>query len=237
MKLLRVKASHFKYCQEQYTIDLVAKSRKSAEDKEYELQEIAPGLFVYSTAAFVGKNASGKSTAIELLDCCYSILGDFRLEGKHFSYDGVQLEITFYHEGNLYRYDVTLGASASLANQANFCDEHVYRKPYYKTNAKEIYDTEAYMELKDLGDLPDDTSVIFFVLKKKQTRAIFFDSFEDGADTYQLLFRAMKSYGIGVDILANVLRIFDENIDDLKQLDDHNYQLVFQGREKIMSDT
>ena len=107
MKLLRVKASHFKNCQEQYTIDLVAKSRKSAEDKEYELQEIAPGLFVYSTAAFVGKNASGKSTAIELLDCCYSILGGFRLEGKHYSYDGIQLEITFYHEGNLYRYNVT----------------------------------------------------------------------------------------------------------------------------------
>ena len=45
MKLLRVKANHFKNCCDGYTIDLVAKSRKTAEDKEYELQEIAPGCF------------------------------------------------------------------------------------------------------------------------------------------------------------------------------------------------
>ena len=49
MKLLRVKANHFKNCSEGYTIDLVAKSRKTAEDKEYELQ-MEPGskLFLYT---------------------------------------------------------------------------------------------------------------------------------------------------------------------------------------------
>lgn len=93
MKLLRVKANNFKNCCDGFTIDLTPKARKSSEDKEYELQEIAPGLFAFNTLAFIGKNASGKTTAIELLDCAYSILGDFRLEGKHYSYDGVKLEI------------------------------------------------------------------------------------------------------------------------------------------------
>ena len=68
MKLLRVKASHFKNCQDDTVIDLVAKSKKTTEDKEYELQEIAEGLYVYSIGAFVGKNASGKTTALELLN-------------------------------------------------------------------------------------------------------------------------------------------------------------------------
>ena len=31
---------------------------------------------MFNTAAFIGKNASGKTTAIELLDCAYSIPGD-----------------------------------------------------------------------------------------------------------------------------------------------------------------
>lgn len=70
MKLLRVCATNFKNCADNFTIDLVAKSRKYAEDKEYELLEIADGLYVYTTAAFVGKNASGKTSAVELLDCC-----------------------------------------------------------------------------------------------------------------------------------------------------------------------
>ena len=70
MKLLRVCATGFKNCRDDFTIDLVAKSKKTTEDKEYELQEIAEDLFVYSTTAFVGKNASGKTSAIELLDLC-----------------------------------------------------------------------------------------------------------------------------------------------------------------------
>jgi len=237
MKLLRVKAENFKNCEDGFRIDLVAKSRKTSEDKEYELQEIAPDLHVYNTMAFVGKNASGKTSAIELLDACYSILGDFRLEGKHYSYDGVKLEIIFYHEKFIYLYELTLGADTSLGNKAVFRNEHIYRKQYYKTNLKDIYDRASFVELTDLGDLPEDTSNIFFVLKKKQTRAIYFDSFENGVDTYQLMFKALKNYGIDSTVLANVLKIFDENVEDLQRLDDHNYKLIFSGEEKMLSDT
>ena len=83
MKLLRVRASNFKNCCDNFTIDLIAKSKKTSEDKEYELQMIADDLYVFNTAAFVGRNASGKTTAIELLECGYTILGEFSLENKH----------------------------------------------------------------------------------------------------------------------------------------------------------
>ena len=237
MKLLRVKASHFKNCEDDFTIDLTAKSKKTAEDKEYELQEIAPDLHVFNTAAFIGKNASGKTTAIELLDCAYSILGDFRLEDKHYSYDGVNLEITFFHDGYIYLYKTTLSSGNTMGRQAYFRDEHIFRKEYFKSKAKEIYDCEGYEELTNLGDLPEDTSNVFFVLKKKKTRAVFFDSYSGGADTYQLLFRALKNYEIGPDVLEKIIRIFDDTIKDLKQLDEHNYSVVTDDGERVMSDT
>ena len=236
MKLLRVKANHFKNCANGFTIDLVAKSRKTAEDKEYELQEIVPELYVYNTMAFIGKNASGKTSAIDLLDACYSILGDFRLENKHYSYDGVELEIIFYHEKYVYLYVTLLGADTSLGNKAVFKNEHIYRKAYYKTNVKDIYDRESFVEINDSGDLPEDTSNIFFVLKKKKTRAIYFDSFGSGTDSYQMLFKALKNYEIDTNVLTNILRIFDENVGDLRKLDEHNYTLVFRGEEKNLSD-
>jgi len=47
--------------------------------------EIADGLFVYNTVAFIGKNASGKTSFLDLLDCAYSILGNFSLEDKNYS--------------------------------------------------------------------------------------------------------------------------------------------------------
>ena len=237
MNLLRVKASHFKNCCDDFIIDLTSKSKKTAEDKEYELQEIAPDLHAFNTAAFIGKNASGKTTAIELLDCAYSILGEFRLEGKHYSYDGAQLELTFYHDGFLYLYETALSSGKTMGNQAVFRDERLCRKEYFKTNVKEIFDREGYEEMQDLGDLPEDTSNVFFILKKKQTRAVFFDSFSGGSDTYQTLFRALKNYDIGMDVLAKVIRIFDENIRELARVDDHNYRVVIGNGERIMSDT
>ena len=211
MKLLRVKASNFKNCQDDTVIDLVAKSKKTTEDKEYELQEIAEGLYVYSIGAFIGKNASGKTTALELLDCCYDILGKFSLENKHYSYEGIKLEIIFFHEGYIYKYATELKADPTLANRATFSNQHIYKKKYYKTKLSSLY-TEDFVEQKNLGELPEDTASTFFVLKKKQVSAIFFGSDGMGADTYQMAFRLLKTYHIPDEMLSAIIRIFDSSI-------------------------
>ena len=237
MKLLYVKACGFKNCCEDYTIDLVPKSKKTSEDKEYELQEVAPGLYAYNSMAFVGKNASGKTSALELLDCCYSILGEFRLEGKHYSYDGIFLEMIFYHEGALYRYTTELENDKNLGNKAAFKNEHIYMQPYFKSNAKNILDTNSYEELTEIGELPEDTSNIFFVLKTKKTYALYFDGYISKENSYDLAFKAMKNYNIGSEVLEDIFRIFDENILALKKLDDHNYLLKLKNEEKTLSDT
>jgi len=236
MKLLRVKTSHFNNCCDNFTIDMVAKSKKTAEDKEYELHEIAPELFVYTTAAFVGKNASGKTTAIELLDCCYSILGDFRLESKHYDYENVELEIIFYQDGLIYKYETVLKSDTTLGNQVTFTEQHIYSKKYYKSNIKTIYEHNGFEEIMDFGNLPEDTTNVFFVLKKKKTLAVYFGSEGEGVDTYQLLFRTLKNYLIPEEVLSNVIQIFDENIRGLHMIDDHNYKLLYKQDSKQLSD-
>ncbi len=236
MKLLRVKASHFKNCRDDFTIDFIAQSKKTAEDKEYELQEIADSLYVFNTAAFIGKNASGKTTAIELLDCCYSILGDFRLEGKKYSYENITLEMIFYHENYIYRYRTVLHEDSALGNKAIFSNQTLERKKYAKTSIKNIYEDDQFKPVSGIGILPEDTSIVFFALKKKETRAVYFDSNGEGTDTYQLLFKAMKSYSISGEYLTNIIKIFDETIRGLERIDDHNYRLIYQDKEQVLSD-
>ena len=236
MKLLRVKASHFKNCRDDFTIDFIAQSKKTAEDKEYELQEIADSLYVFNTAAFIGKNASGKTTAIELLDCCYSILGDFRLEGKKYSYENITLEMIFYHENYIYRYRTVLHEDSALGNKAIFSNQTLERKKYAKTSIKNIYEDDQFKPVSGIGILPEDTSIVFFVLKKKETRAVYFDSNGEGTDTYQLLFKALKSYSISGEYLTNIIKIFDETIRGLERIDDHNYRLIYQDKEQVLSD-
>lgn len=239
MKLLRVVASNFKNCCDNFTIDFVAKSRKTSEDKEYELQAIADDLYAFNTVAFVGKNASGKTTAVDLLDCCYSILGDFCLENKHYRYDGIKLEIIFYHEDFIYRYRTELGSSTTLSNKASFINQTLERKKYYKSKLKSIYLDDGFEPISNISALPEDTSITFFVLKKKETRAVYFDCDGEGANTYQLMFKALKKYDIPLSTLSHILRIFDENIREISMKDEHNFRLKFEGdqpKDQVMSD-
>ena len=239
MKLLRVVASNFKNCCDNFTINFVAKSRKTSEDKEYELQAIADDLYAFNTVAFVGKNASGKTTAVDLLDCCYSILGDFCLENKHYRYDGIKLEIIFYHEDFIYRYRTELGSSTTLSNKASFINQTLDRKKYYKSKLKSIYLDDDFEPVSNISALPEDTSITFFVLKKKETLAIYFDCDGEGANTYQLMFKALKKYDIPLSTLSHILRIFDENIREISMKDEHNFRLKFEGdhpRDQVMSD-
>lgn len=237
MKLLRVRASNYKNCCDDFTIDFVAKSKKTSEDKEYELQKITDDLYVYSTVAFVGKNASGKTSAIELLDCCYSILGEFQLEDKYYNYDNVSLEIIFYHDHFLYKYTTVLKSDQNLGSKANFTEQHIYRKQYFKSRVKDIYKDNGYEEITDLGELPEDTSSVFFVLKKKSTRAVYFNCNGEGADTYRLMFRTMKTYKISNEILVKVIKIFDDKIQRLEMVDEKHYKLIYQEQVKELSDS
>ena len=237
MKLLRVRASNYKNCCDNFTIDLVAKSKKTSEDKEYELQEIADDLYVFNTSAFVGKNASGKTSAIELMECSYSILSEFRLEDKHYNYENVKLEIIFYHEDYIYKYTTILKADSNLGNKANFTEQHIYKKKYYKSKLKEIYFEEGFEEILNLGELPEDTSIVFFILKKKVTRAIYFNCDGEGTDTYHLTFRAMKTYKLSKNILSKVIKIFDDKIKSLEMVDEKHFKLIYQNDVKELSDS
>lgn len=237
MKLLRVRASNYKNCCDDFTIDLVAKSKKTSEDKEYELQKIADELYTFNTIAFVGKNASGKTSAIELLECCYTILGEFRLEDPHYNYDNVSLEMIFYHEGLLYKYTTILKADSTLGTKANFTQQHIYQKKYYKTKVKDIYEDDGFEEILNWGELPEDTSIVFFLLKKKTTRAVYFNCNGAGADTYRLMFAAIKNYKIPQKVLEKVIKIFDDKIQSLDIVDEKHYKLVYKNEVKELSDS
>ena len=128
------------------------------------------------------------------MECCYSILGQFRLENKKYPYDGIELEIIFYYDGFIYLYEVTLGTDVTANDKAVFKNQHIYKKQYYKTNLKDIYDKNTFIELTDLGELPEDTSKLFFVLQKKRILSVIYDSNDEAADAYKYSFFFLKYF-------------------------------------------
>lgn len=235
MKVLGVKATGFRNCADDFCINFIARSKKTSEDKEYELLEIDEGLYVYSTVGIVGKNASGKTSVLELLDWCYDILSNFRLSGKKSNYHGVCLEILFYEEGYIYKYVTELDNSDTLEDRAIFLNQQLFRKKYYKTKLKQII-TEEWQERCHIdGEVPEDFSIVFYILKKSMIREMFYDLSADSEISYAATFKFMKMGELDTRILAHVLKIFDENITCLKQIDDKNYLLTYQGEEKSFS--
>lgn len=235
MKLLQVKANGFKNCAKNFCIDMVARSKKTSEDKEYELIEVDEGLFVYNTLGIVGKNASGKSSTLELLDWCYDILSTFRLANKATNYHGISLEIVFYEEGYLYNYLTELDNSDSLEDIAIFKNQKLLRKKYFKSNVKKIFDNEWNSYLLPIDTIPEDFSIVFSVLKKAKIREIFYNASMEGPVNFDTTFKLMKVTRLEDKFLKKVIKIFDENISELKQLDEQNYLLVYQEKELKLS--
>ena len=235
MKILKVNADGFKNCADGFEISYVPTARKTAVDKEYELEEIADGLFVFSTIGIVGKNASGKTTVLDLLSVCYDILGNFRIIKRNYSLDGVRLTIYFYHESYVYLYSAKLREDHITGNVC-FESQAMLRKQYFKSGVKNLFDFSYAERYLFPGELPEDTSVVFFIFKKLGVPTMYCSSMDYGSAAYKAAFMAQQTFSLPGDLIMKILRIFDENITRLDMADDNNFILEYNGITEKLSD-
>ncbi len=234
MKLLKIIASGFKNCVDGLEISFVPLARKTTEDKEYELVEIADSLFAFSTVGVVGKNASGKTSVLELISLSNEILGKLRVDKKNYSVYGTSLILYFYFNDEIYKYSFRLEEDP-LSGSVLFKDQLLWRKKYYKSKVGSIFSEEDFEIMSFDGELPEDTSLIFFVTKGFHHNALYFSSLDLGYNAYNLAFGAQKAFNISGDVLIKILKVFDENITSLEVADDNNFRMVFDGGEYVLS--
>ncbi len=240
MKILKIIANGFKNCADDFEICFVPVARKNSEDKEYELQEIADGLFVFSTIGVVGKNASGKTSALELIKLCYEIVGNCRVGKKEYSLDvldGVELTIFFYNEEDnaIYKYMTALeydtyGDSVLLKQQS------LASKKYYKSRLNSIFEEIDFASVIISNELPEDTSIVYNVTKKIEQKAMLYGSRDFGSSIYRPAFLLQKRMGSDESFLEKIVKIFDENISELEMVDENTFRLVYGGTEEYLSD-
>ena len=150
MKLLNLTINGYKLCENNFNICFTPLANKSEEDKEYELSEIADNLYVFNTISIVGKNASGKTTSIEVLSIAYDILSNFKIK-KTLDYlrnsNIITLQLYFYHDNYLYFYKTTL-IYKNENDYILFKNEELYKTKYYKSYASELYNLNRYEKLE-----------------------------------------------------------------------------------------
>lgn len=233
MKLLKVIANNFKLCGTDFTISFVPTANKTQEDKEFELKEIDDDLYAFSTLGIIGKNASGKTSTVELLSIVYDIFSYYRINSSKnifkFVDKNVDLDITFYHEGAVYRYLTTLYKNINSVDNSSvfFKNEKLYKRVYKKTHAKDIFNYEKYEEINYGLKLPEDTSMIYSLLKEISIRGIYCSSDDNIYRDYANAFNVYTLLDNNLDIITSLLKMFDEHLENIKMTDENKYKIYY----------
>ena len=222
MKLIRVDFSGYKNCKEIITFDLLAKSSIISNDIGSELNEIDENLFTFNNVAVIGKNASGKTTVLEVLLIVYDLLTKFRLDNnKKYNIDNdMNLSIYFHHEHSIYKYNVLIKKNP-LTQTYNLNEEIIYKKQYYKSYIKNIYEFKNNDKLELEKNLPCDTSLLFHVITTSNIHCLSYDEYEFLNSTF--VFNLLKNVEMS-DSLINIIKVFDSNIDYIRK--DGDYLLL-----------
>lgn len=233
MKILKIISNGFKKCGSDFEISFVPIGNKSAEDKEFELYEIADSLYVFTTLGIIGKNASGKTTAVELLSVVYDIFSNFRISNSKnifkFIDDPIHLDITFFNEGYIYRYITDLYKNTeSIDNSLVFFkNEKLFRREYKKSHSRDLFDYSKYEEVNYNTKLPEDISMIYLVLNSIVLRGIYCPCDDNIFREYSYIFNIYKTLDNNLEIITSLLKMFDEHLDNIKMINEDKFRIIY----------
>ncbi len=244
MKLLKVCFDHLSMFEDGlFEIDLFASDRVAASDES--AFELADHLYVNSVVALAGINATGKTTALNLLELACRIVDGSPARGGGLpstfpaAFDGPsKLKCVIWHADRLYLLESVLQTveGGDDGPELTFSDEVISSLPA-KALKRSTLASWAEIEklaspLCDRAQMPDswaaltppDVSVAAAVLAKDFGHRIRAIALRDGG------FRLTEQFN-GLD---DVLRVFDSGIEHLEVRDSGRaFVLTFTGREPI----
>ncbi len=233
LHILKIEANGFKRLDDNFKLDFMSKARAYQEDKEKELIELDKGLYTFRSLAFVGSNASGKSSILSLILKTMLFLQTGRWEyiPREFNKERINIKTLFYLDECLYKYSFTLGkiddmSNPSLNQYSPILKEELFKMKYDKTRGiKNIDLIETQGE--DVSDLfkssLNDTSAITKLTNNK----VIVDEFNNNnivgfheAIVRNAFFASLNS--CDKELVSSIIKLFDENIEYIKY-DNHDH--------------
>ena len=177
MKLLRIVADGLPLFKETLDISFYAKQRVTDKDKE-NLYRLNNNYYLNPSCAFIGINASGKTSILKVLHLALSIINNEpinHIESKNIlgTSNNVKFQIYFYGNDNtVYCLETTISSDTKNYEPIYYINEEkLYYKPIEHISSKKELAEYHYMQLIDKRNqdekyLPDDVSFIIAHNKK-----------------------------------------------------------------------
>jgi AAA15 family ATPase/GTPase len=236
MKILKVCVTGYKLLEDDFELDFLNKARVSVSDKEDEIVELYENLFMPTTTIFTGKNSSGKSTVLSLLEFVSDLVYHGRIPYKDLDFrnDSIQLRLFFEINRSIYKYDGTIiKPEKNLLNEANYCrfiEERLYVKKYFKSYGKNILEQD-FDEIMEFESKLSDTSRLYQLTTNKllfvNTNAWFL------RNSIAEMFYVFSISDVSNELILQIAQLFDDSIEHFTYNKDQKlYSLKLHGLEE-----
>lgn len=243
MKILKLSIEGLQNFKDTLEVDFVAQQRVDDDDK-IQMFNVFSNVYLNPALAFIGINASGKTTVLKLISFFIGLLNNEpvnKISSKEFLYDLDNINNTiftayFYHNNLIYKLETVVGKKINTTDgntKLVILDETLWSKEICKVKTKKsLYDfTDADVNMrrdKDEQYLMEDVSIIVAINKKQDTNFFLCDmsKFTDH-NMLNVLGRYPKE----------ILTFLDPGIENLScELDEKkvDIRLKFYGKDEIV---
>ena len=141
----------------------------------------------------------------------------------------MDLDITFYHDGSVYRYITDLYKNVNSVDNTSvfFKNEKLYKRDYKKAHIKDLFNYDKFDEVISNIKLPEDTSMIYSLLKNISLRGIYCSSDDNMYRDYAQAFNVYKLLDNNLKIITSLLKMFDEHLDNIKMINENKYKIIY----------
>ena len=215
MKILKVKAlSGYKMLEEGFEINFLTKTRVDKDAPGDELIYLEENLPYPLQTILVGKNSSGKTTALELIDICLSLLKYGRIpKDTLFGENELSLEILYHDNGKVYRYKGRFVNDSANPSFLLIEEESLEVSKLKPTHKKDLSNVSYSLVKGFVSNKGGDTSNI--VKFNKSGASFFINDSKEFDGIFKLLFSPSAQLFLSSS-MDKLIHLFDDSIEYIR---------------------
>lgn len=231
MKILRIHVSGLDLFDEDLDISFYNLQRVYDEDKDY-LSHLYSNIYLNTANAFIGRNASGKTTVLELIDLVLNIIKNKPINHVESKYvlnnsSKVILDLYYFDNNNVNYLQTTI---VSMNDKFKILSENLWQKSIKTVRSKNDlfkFNNSHLLKTRDNAAeyLLDDVSIIVGENKKSDAQLLL--------NTF-LSYTNIEEFKINEKDIFEIVEFLDPTIESLV-LDNHEFiHLKFKGKKELL---
>lgn len=204
-----------------FEIDFMPKARVNDQDIDSEVFEVAKNLYAFNIIAFTGKNSSGKSTTLGLINRVLRFMksGRWVYATNDFKNNEITLHLEFFVDGTIYLYDSIIEKkkeeSLDISSPyCKICNEELNFALYDQLSGRHYKEKLNFEKDIERATGIDDTSKLIFVCGNAFIGYNIDPFVNQGVRVTEDFFKSLNLFKS--DLTLSVIKLLDDSIERIE---------------------